>query len=75
MEVVHTEPGRAVLSVSTDDLWSLRQCAVEALEALEALGGNEVEFRVRVGASVAEVEALVRDLKRVAKLTQVDSKP
>jgi hypothetical protein len=72
MEIEHTEPGLAVLKLSTDDLWSLRHCAVEALEAL---GSNEVEFRVRVGATVADVEALVRDLKQVAKLTEVDTPP
>lgn len=72
MEIEHTEPGCAVLRLTTDDLWSLRHCAVEALEAL---GTDEVEFRVRVGATVADVEALVCDLKRVAKLTQADGTP
>ncbi len=72
MEIEHTEPGFAVLKLSTDDLWSLRHCAIETLEAL---GSNEVEFRVRVGATVADVEALVRDLKQVAKLTEIDSPP
>jgi hypothetical protein len=69
MEIEHTEPGFAILRLTTDDLWSLRHCAVEALEAV---GTDEVEFRVRVGATVADVEALVRDLKRVAKLTEAD---
>ncbi|HEX5945961.1 MAG TPA: hypothetical protein VFY82_06765 [Acidimicrobiales bacterium] len=72
MKIEHTEPGFAILKLTTDDLWSLRHCAVEALEAL---GTDEVEFRVRVGATVADVEALVRDLKRVAKLTQADGTP
>jgi hypothetical protein len=72
MEIEHTEPGLAILKLSTDDLWSLRHCAIEALEAL---GSDEVEFRVRVGASVADVEALVRELKQVAKLTEAGSPP
>ena len=67
MEVLSTESGSAVLRLTTDDLWSLRHCAIEALEALAR---NEVEFRVRVGAPVSEVEELVQRLKDVAKQTE-----
>jgi hypothetical protein len=67
MEIESIEPGFAVIRVSTEDLWSLRHCAVEALEALAL---NPSEFRVRVGAEVSDVEALVRILKSIAKLTE-----
>jgi hypothetical protein len=59
VKVQKVERGQALVWLSLDEVWTLRHCCVEALEAI----GNEVEFKVRVGAPRSDAEEFVDGLK------------
>ncbi len=53
--------GLASLRVSADEVFTLRHCVIEALEAL-----GDAEFLIRTGGPKAEAEGLLAVLKRVS---------
>ena len=61
MDYETDDDGFASLRVSADEVFTLRHCVVEALEAL-----GEAEFLIRTGGPKAEAEELLATLKRVS---------
>ena len=61
MRITDVDRGVANVACSSDDLYTLYHCVVEALEAL-----SEREFEIRVGAPKSDAEDLLAPLKRAA---------
>ncbi len=68
MDLQSAARGRATVVLTTDELWTLRHCAIEAIEAL---GDSETEFHVRIGAYPSDVRPLIDQLKQIAKQTEL----
>jgi hypothetical protein len=59
MRIERVSDDSVVIDATIDDLYTLRQCTLEAIDAF----GDE-EFHVRTGASKEEADVLFRELKR-----------
>jgi hypothetical protein len=70
MRFLEVGNGAATAECSSDDLYTLYHCVVEALEAL-----SDREFQIRVGASKNDAERLLAPLKRAAIDAERSLKP
>lgn len=70
MRFLEVGDGVATAECSSDDLYTLYHCVVEALEAL-----SDREFQIRVGAPKDDAERLLAALKRAATDAERSLKP